>query len=36
MKNNTNIYDIDGEIIRQAGDNHQFSIDEAKEKIQHY
>lgn len=36
MKNNTNIYDIDGEIIRQAGDNHHFSIDEAKEKIQYY
>lgn len=36
MKNNTNIYDIDGEIIRPAGDNHHFTIDEAKEKIQIY
>ena len=36
MKNNTNIYDIDGEIIRPAGDNHHFTIDEAKEKIQVY
>ena len=36
MKTNTNIYDIDGEIIRPAGDNHHFTIDEAKEKIQIY
>lgn len=36
MKNNTNIYDIDGEIIRAAGDNHQWTIDEAKEKVQYY
>lgn len=36
MKNNTNIYDIDGELIRKAGDNHEFTIDEAKEKIENY
>lgn len=36
MKTNTNIYDIDGGIIRSAGDNHHFTIDEAKEKIQVY
>ena len=36
MKNNTNIYDIDGKIIRAAGDNHQWTIDEAKEKVQYY
>lgn len=36
MKNNANIYDIDGEIIRPAGDNHQWTIEEAKEKIQYY
>lgn len=36
MTNNTNIYDIDGEIIRKAGDNHQWTIDEAKEKMEYY
>lgn len=36
MKTNTNIYDIDGEIIREAGDNHHLTIDEAKEKVQYY
>ena len=36
MKNETNIYDIDGNIIRQAGDNHKMTIDEAKEKIEEY
>lgn len=36
MKNNTNIYDIDGEMIRQAGDNHHFTIEEIQEKIQKY
>ena len=36
MKNNTNIYDIDGEIIRKAGDNHQFTIEEAQERIDKY
>ncbi len=36
MTNNTNIYDIDGKIIREAGDNHQWTIDEAKEKMEYY
>lgn len=36
MTNNTNIYDIDGEIIRKAGDNHQWTIEEAKEKMEYY
>lgn len=36
MKNNTNIYDIDGELIRKAGDNHHFSLEEAQQKIQYY
>jgi hypothetical protein len=36
MKNNSNIYDIDGNIIRPAEDNHRFTIDEAKEKVQFY
>lgn len=36
MKNNTNIYDIDGELIRQADDNHQFTMEEVQKKVQNY
>lgn len=36
MKTETNIFDINGEIIRQAGDNHEFTISEAQERLQHY
>ena len=36
MTNNTNIYDIDGEIIREAVDNHRWTIEEAKEKMEYY
>lgn len=36
MKNYTNIYDIDGEIVRKANDNHKWTLDEAKERIQFY
>lgn len=36
MKNNTNIYDIDGELIRAAGDNHKISIEEARERAHKY
>lgn len=36
MTNNSNIYDIDGEIIRKADDNHQWSIEEVKNKIEYY
>lgn len=36
MKNNSNIYDIDGELIRAAGDNHKMTIKEAQEKIENY
>lgn len=36
MKNETNIYDIDGEIIRKAGDNHEMTIEEAQEKMKAY
>lgn len=36
MKNETNIYDIDGDIIRQAGDNHEFTIPEIQEKLKNY
>lgn len=33
MKNDTNIYDIDGNIIRKAGDNHRFTIDEVEKLV---
>lgn len=33
MKNDTNIYDIDGNIIRKAGDNHKFTIDEVEKLV---
>lgn len=36
MKTETNIYDINGEIIRQADDNHEFTVSEAQERLQHY
>lgn len=36
MKNETNIYDIDGEIIRAAGDNHKITIDEAQQMMEKY
>lgn len=36
MKNETNIYDIDGEIVRKAGDNHKMTIEEAQEKMRAY
>lgn len=36
MKNNTNIYDINGELIRSAGDNHKWTIEEAQEKLKKY
>lgn len=36
MTNNTNIYDIDGEMIRNAGDNHHFTVDEIKNLIDKY
>ena len=36
MKNNTNIYDFDGELIRAAGDNHKMTIEEAQERIKYY
>lgn len=36
MNNVTNIYDIDGEIIRKAGDDHKWTLDEAKERIEMY
>lgn len=36
MKNNTNIYDIDGTLIRNAEDNHRFTIEEAQAQINKY
>lgn len=36
MKTETNIYDIDGEIIRKVGDNHEFTLPEAQEKLKYY
>lgn len=33
MKNYTNIYDIDGNIIRKAGDNHKFTIEEVEKMV---
>lgn len=36
MKNNSNIYDIDGKLIRAAGDNHQFSMEEVERMIDYY
>lgn len=36
MKNNSNIYDIDGELIRPAGDIHKMTAAEAQEQIKKY
>ena len=33
MNNYTNIYDVDGNIIRKAGDNHKFTIDEVEKMV---
>ena len=36
MNNNSNIYDIDGELIRHADDEHKWTVDEVKDKIEYY
>lgn len=36
MKNYSNIYDIDNEIVREADDNHQMTIEEAQERMRKY
>lgn len=36
MKNSTNIYDIDGELIRGIDDTHKWTAEEVKEKIEFY
>ena len=33
MKNETNIYDIDCNIIRKAGDNHKFTLSEVEKLV---
>lgn len=36
MKNITNIYDIDGELIREAGDNNKMTLEEAQQRSRDY
>ena len=36
MKNNSNIYDIDGNLLRSIDDNEQLSIEEAEKRVQQY
>jgi YesN/AraC family two-component response regulator len=36
MKNDTNIYDIDGCLLRSAGDNTPLSLEEARNRINKY
>lgn len=36
MKNNTNIYDIDGELIRSIDDTHKMTVEEAQSRIEYY
>ena len=36
MTTDSNIYDIDGEIIRKAGDVEQMRIESAQQKIDSY
>lgn len=33
---NTNLYDIDGELIRKPGDNTKLTIEDARKKIEYY
>lgn len=36
MNNPSNIYDIDMKLIRNAGDTHEWTIEEAQERIKYY
>lgn len=36
MKNNSNIYDIDGELIRSTDDTHEMTAEEAQTRIEMY
>ena len=33
MNNYTNIYDVDGNIVRKAGDNHKFTLEEVEKLV---
>ena len=36
MTTNSNIYDIDGELLRSAGDTSDLTIDQAQKRIEQY
>lgn len=36
MNNNSNIYDIDGQIIRSVDDEHKWTVQEVKDKVEYY
>ena len=36
MNNTTNIYDVDGTIVREAGNNEPWTIEQVQEKIDYY
>lgn len=36
MNNNSNIYDIDGTLIRSVDDTHKWTVQEVKDKIEYY
>ena len=36
MNNNSNIYDIDGNLIRSVDDTHKWTVKEVKDKIEYY
>ena len=36
MKIDNNIYDIDGQLLRTAGDDHEITVDEAQARIKDY
>ena len=36
MKNNSNIYDIDGEILRESGNTEELSLEEAQKRLDSY
>lgn len=36
MKNNSNIYDIDGEILRESGNTEELTLEEAQKRLESY
>lgn len=36
MKNDSNIYDIDGEILRESGNTEELSLEEAQKRLDSY